>query len=317
MALSPFKTFSPGEILTAADLNSSFSQITTNGESLGWPATTSKDLDGNTLIIDSDGDSSLRASADDVVTMKLQNVDLFVWDGDAASPVNGLTFTATATGTAPIISATGSDTNISLTLAPKGTGDITLQAGGSETDIKVRAIGSATNIALHLQGKGDGKVLLGDASLEWPDSDGSAGEVLTTDGSATLSFAPGMASGDRLIFQQTTPSGAFTKDTNITSNSALRLITGTVTNDLTGSAFTSMFASRTSGNQSASHSHTITVTVGARVDGTPDMSIAAGSGGSYAHTHSDTSSAGNQSASHNHVTDFKVDYYDATIGEAA
>jgi len=46
-----------------------------------------------------------------------------------ASAVNELTFTNNATGSAPSIAATGGDTNISLTLSPKGTGVITTYDG--------------------------------------------------------------------------------------------------------------------------------------------------------------------------------------------
>jgi len=74
-AVSPFKTFSAGEILTASDLNSSFTQITDNGEDLGWPATKTKDLDGNELIIDGDGDTSITADTDDVVDFRVGGTD--------------------------------------------------------------------------------------------------------------------------------------------------------------------------------------------------------------------------------------------------
>jgi len=45
---------------------------------------------------------------------------------NTASAVNYLSLTGNATGAAPTISATGSDTNVALALAGKGTGDITL-----------------------------------------------------------------------------------------------------------------------------------------------------------------------------------------------
>ena len=46
-----------------------------------------------------------------------------------ASAVNELTVANAATGANPVISATGSDTNIGITLTPKGTGDVTLSTG--------------------------------------------------------------------------------------------------------------------------------------------------------------------------------------------
>jgi hypothetical protein len=69
-----------------------------------------------------------------------------------ASAVNELTIANSATGNGPEISATGSDTNIDLKLTPKGAGNLVL----------------------------DG--------IEFPNADGTADQVLKTDGSGTLSF---------------------------------------------------------------------------------------------------------------------------------
>jgi hypothetical protein len=70
-----------------------------------------------------------------------------------ASAVNEFTITNAATGNAPEISATGSDTNIDLKITPKGSGKINL----------------------------DG--------IKFPNADGSSGQFLKTDGSGSLSFA--------------------------------------------------------------------------------------------------------------------------------
>ena len=77
MAVSPFKTFVAGEILTAADLNASFAQVFDNGELLAWPATVTRDFDGNELILDGDGDTSIHASTDDQIDYKLLSADSF------------------------------------------------------------------------------------------------------------------------------------------------------------------------------------------------------------------------------------------------
>lgn len=71
---------------------------------------------------------------------------------ETASAVNEITVTNSATGNAPEISATGDDTNIDLKLTPKGTGNLNL----------------------------DG--------LKFPNSDGTTGQFLKTDGSGNLSF---------------------------------------------------------------------------------------------------------------------------------
>jgi hypothetical protein len=69
-----------------------------------------------------------------------------------ASAVNELTVANAATGNAPEISSTGDDTNIDIKITPKGTGKVVL----------------------------DG--------IKYPATDGSAGQVLSTDGSGNLSF---------------------------------------------------------------------------------------------------------------------------------
>lgn len=128
MAVTVFKTWSSGEVLTASDLNSSFSQIVNNGEDLGWPASKLKDLNGFELVLDSDGDTSITADTDDRIDFRLGGVDVFKFDGTTTSVVNGLTFTGTAAGAAetdgPEISAVGSDTDIAIKLTTKGAGNI-------------------------------------------------------------------------------------------------------------------------------------------------------------------------------------------------
>lgn len=75
MAVSPFKVFISGEVLTASDLNSSFSQVFDNGQDLGWPATKAKDFDGYELVLDSDGDTSITADTDDQIDFKIGGAD--------------------------------------------------------------------------------------------------------------------------------------------------------------------------------------------------------------------------------------------------
>ena len=89
MAVSVFKTFSAGEVLTASDLNSSLTQITTNGEDLGWPATKAKDLNGQELILDIDSDTSITASTDDQIDFRVGAADVVVLTATALD-INGL-----------------------------------------------------------------------------------------------------------------------------------------------------------------------------------------------------------------------------------
>jgi hypothetical protein len=78
---------------------------------------------------------------------------------ETASAVNEITVTNSATGNAPEIAATGDDTNIDLKLTPKGTGKLNL----------------------------DG--------IKFPNADGTANQVLKTDGSGNLSFTTLVSDG--------------------------------------------------------------------------------------------------------------------------
>ena len=69
-----------------------------------------------------------------------------------SSAVNEITYNNAATGNKPTLTASGDDTNIGLSIQPKGSGTITIDA------------------------------------LTFPAADGSANQILQTDGSGTLSF---------------------------------------------------------------------------------------------------------------------------------
>lgn len=91
---------------------------------------------------------------------------------ETASAVNEVSVTNSATGNAPELSATGDDTNIDLKLTPKGSGKLNL----------------------------DG--------IKFPNADGSANQILTTNGSGVLSFAD--ASGGGTSWQSSVKTANFT-----------------------------------------------------------------------------------------------------------
>ena len=130
MSLSRSKTWIAGEVLTAADLNTEFNNILTNALTLISPLTGALDADGKEIILDGDGDSSITADSDDIIDMRLQAVDLFKFDGAAASLVNGITFAGAVASSAPTLTGQGSDTNISVDVVGKGTGGLTVNGGG-------------------------------------------------------------------------------------------------------------------------------------------------------------------------------------------
>ena len=78
MAISVYKTWISGEVLTAADLNNSFLQIVNGGLSLIFPATSSVDFDAHELILDGNGDTSITADTDDQIDFRLGGADHLV-----------------------------------------------------------------------------------------------------------------------------------------------------------------------------------------------------------------------------------------------
>lgn len=137
MAVEKYKTWVDNEVLTAADLNASFDQVFDNQASFGYPREASADFNGNELILDADADTSITADTDDLIDFKIQGQDLVKFDGTTATSVNGFTLLASATGSAPQLKAHGSDTNIGITLTPKGSGVVTM---GSALDMNGNAI---------------------------------------------------------------------------------------------------------------------------------------------------------------------------------
>jgi len=96
---------------------------------------------------------------------------------ETASAVNEITVTNSATGNAPEIAATGDDTNIDLKLTPKGTGKLNL----------------------------DG--------IKFPNADGTANQVLKTDGSGNLSFTT-LTSDGTADWETTVQTTGFTATAN-------------------------------------------------------------------------------------------------------
>lgn len=60
------------------------------------------------------------------------------------------------------------------------------------------ATGTDSDTHIDIYGKGTGKVRIGDARLEFPDTDGANGEVLTTNGNGTLSFSTAVDTSNKV-----------------------------------------------------------------------------------------------------------------------
>lgn len=89
MALARVKTWSAGDVLTAADLNAEFGNIYNNGQSLVQPWVGNFDLDGNTLLLDADADTSLDASTDDTIDITINGADDFRFTANTFTALSG------------------------------------------------------------------------------------------------------------------------------------------------------------------------------------------------------------------------------------
>lgn len=116
---------------------------------------------------------------DDATGIKDANNNEVMLFQTVTSAVNYFDFSPSATGSDLILAAAGDDTNIDLAVTPKGSGSLVL----------------------------DG--------LSWPNADGSADQLLKTDGSGNLSFVDAGGGGGLQSVQVFTASGTWTKPAGI------------------------------------------------------------------------------------------------------
>lgn len=121
-----------------------------------------------TVLVDSNGNEILKTSS-------------------VASAVNELTIKNAATGNGPEVQATGGDTNIDLNLAPKGTGAVNIKAT-ADSSSEIRVFEDTDNGTNYIGIKSPAAVTASKTFL-LPDGDGSANQVLKTDGALQLGWA--------------------------------------------------------------------------------------------------------------------------------
>lgn len=142
MALSASKTWVAGEVLTASDLNGEFTNIYGGGQTIGFPRTAEADFNGQVLWLDAGKSSSFTADTDNKLDLALAGTDLYQWDGTGTTPVTGLKYVAGATGVATQIQGySGTDTNVSIDLVPKGSGDVLINGSPIGSTV-LRAVSS-------------------------------------------------------------------------------------------------------------------------------------------------------------------------------
>lgn len=247
MSISPFKTFIPGEILTASDLNSSLLEIINNPIDLWSPAGKTVDFNGQLMILDSDADTSMQATVDDRLDWTLAGQLLHRWDATVVSPVNGFDIIFSATGD-PVVTAraVGTDVNVSLQEEIKGAAKkITKLVGGAnnlfEQDatvalpvngisqkaaatggaVEIVPIGADADIGLNINSKGTDPILLNGVDVSTLGGDG-------------------FASGTRMLFNQNSAPTNWTIDATKLDSMIRTDTTDVVT--VAGVAFDTMFA---------------------------------------------------------------------------
>lgn len=111
----------------------------------------------------------------------------FIKTSKTTSAVNEITVKNAATGTGPEIQATGGDTNIDLVLQPKGTGAAVVK--GTATSAAELRLNEDTDNGTNYIGLKAPASVGTSKTFTLPDADGSANQVLKTDGSANLGWA--------------------------------------------------------------------------------------------------------------------------------
>ena len=107
---------------------------------------------------------------------------------ETASAINEFTITNAATSGEPILGVSGGDGTISINLQKKGTGVVNVK-GTSTGAGHVRLYEDTTN-GTNYMGLGAPSLLSSSYTLTLPDADGSNGQIISTNGSGTLSFVP-------------------------------------------------------------------------------------------------------------------------------
>jgi len=136
------------------------------------------------------------------------------------APINYLAVTGSLTGSSPSLYSQGSDTDIDLTLTPKGAGTVKTSGTG------IRLVGASSGyVGLK------GAAAAGSTTYQLPAADGTSGQVLSTNGSAVLSWAtasgggggtPGGSSG-QLQYNNSSSFGGVTNVTVTTGQTTARI----------------------------------------------------------------------------------------------
>jgi hypothetical protein len=158
LALTRVKNWSAGEVLVYSDLNNEFNNIINNATSLVSPWVGSLDLDGNTLILDGDADTSIDAATDDTIDISISGADDF--------RLTANTFTALSGSSISVVSGNITVDAGALTITD---GQTTLADPGSHTNTVVTPlIVQSTTSGTPAAGIGTGILLKSESGDENP-----------------------------------------------------------------------------------------------------------------------------------------------------
>ena len=163
----------------------------TGAATTGYPVISAQGSDSNAgLILQTKGNGFVRVSTGGGPNSDQLRVN------HTANPVNYAQITGAVTGAAPVFSVAGTDTNIDLTLTPKGTGQtnigtnfanyFALSGAATTKTVEAKALGSDTNIAFTIDSKGTGAVNL---------AAGSSGVNISNGGTVTAITRTAAGSG--------------------------------------------------------------------------------------------------------------------------
>jgi len=141
----------------------------------------------STFATDDKGDKLLFAAADDGTNPNIKEISL----GEPNEvTLNGVETLTNKTLTSPKIGTNILDTNgaelLNVTATASAVNELTLANAATGNKPTITASGDDTNIGVSIQPKGSGTVTID--ALTFPAADGTADQILTTDGSGNLSF---------------------------------------------------------------------------------------------------------------------------------
>lgn len=107
-----------------------------------------------------------------------------------ASAVNNIAVYSSPTANSPTVGAVGSDTNINLLLAPKGTGNVTIQSTNLTQPLVIQSGTALQHSTTFTMANTAANRTFGmpDYNIVWPATQGGAGTKLTNDGSGNLTW---------------------------------------------------------------------------------------------------------------------------------